>query len=171
MLIKCSTCGNEKEDIELTKKKNRCRSCCYTIEYEKKKEKMADPITGEAFYLKRVILREAKRRSREKNLEFNLTLEYLINIKNDTCPILGHKILYRSGVDKNRSASLDRINPNKGYVIGNVKIVSFEGNTLKNRNDINSTYNVMKYQISSTPPEERPPEMKGKLTDLAENFY
>lgn len=171
MLIKCSVCGVEKEEIEFTRRKNRCRSCCYTIEYENKKKKMADPITGEAFYLKRVILREAKRRSREKNLEFNLTLEYLISLKNNTCPILGHEILYMSGVDKKRSASLDRIDPNKGYVMGNVKIVSFEGNTLKNRNDINSTYNVMRYQISSVPPEQRTLEMKQKLTDLIENFY
>jgi len=171
MLIKCSACGNEKEDTEFTRVKDKCNPCCHIIDYERQKEKMEDPIDGENYYLRKVILRAAKMRSKKKNLEFNLTLEYLINIKNNTCPILGHKILYMSGVDKNRSASLDRINPNKGYVMGNVKIVSFEGNTLKNRNDINSTYNVMKYQISSTPPEERPPEMKEKLTNLAENFY
>ncbi len=171
MLIKCSVCGVEKEEIEFTRRKNRCRSCCYTIEYENKKKKMADPIIGEAFYLKRVILREAKRRSREKNLEFNLTLEYLISLKNNTCPILGHEILYRSGVDKKRSASLDRVDPNKGYVMGNVKIVSFEGNALKNRNDFNSMVNVIKYHINSIPPEERTPEMKKRLLDLSEDFH
>jgi hypothetical protein len=34
--------------------------------------------------------------------------------------------------DRNRSASIDRIDPNIGYVPGNVQWISMKANTLKN---------------------------------------
>ena len=171
MLIKCSVCEAEKEDTEFTRVKDKCDPCCHIIEYEREKEKMEDPEKGEEYYLRKVILRAAKRRSKKKNLEFNLTLGDLVKLKNNTCPILGHEILYRSGIDNKRSASLDRIDPNKGYVLGNVKIVSFEGNTLKNRNDYKTSINVVKYMIINAPPEEMSEERKEFLLYLLKNFY
>ncbi len=125
---------------------------------------------GEIVYLKKVILSKAKKRSKKKNLEFNLTLGDLINIKNNTCPILGHEILYKSGIDNKRSASLDRIDPNKGYVPGNVKIVSYEGNSLKNRNNYHSAVKMLEYIIQNSPPEDMAPEKRDELLNLLKNF-
>lgn len=125
---------------------------------------------GEIVYLKKVILSKAKKRSKKKNLEFNLTLGDLINIKNNTCPILGHEILYKSGIDNKRSASLDRVDPNKGYIKGNVKIVSYEGNSLKNRNNYHSAVKMLEYIIQNSPPEDMTPEKQDKLLNLLKNF-
>jgi hypothetical protein len=51
------------------------------------------------------------------------------------CPLLGLELSYTS-YTTNRTpdnyATLDKINPNKGYTLGNVQIVSFRANTLKN---------------------------------------
>ena len=170
MLIKCSVCGADKEDTEFNRIKGKCNTCCYSQEYNKIKEKMGNTDGGEIVYLKKVILSKAKKRSKKKNLEFNLTLGDLINIKNNPCPILGHEILYKSGIDHKRSASLDRVDPNKGYIKGNVKIVSSEGNLLKNRNNYHSAVKMLEYIIQNSPPEDMAPEKRDELLNLLKYF-
>lgn len=170
MLIKCSVCGADKEDTDFNRVKGKCNTCCYSQEYNKIKEKMGNVDGGEIVYLKKVILSKAKKRSKKKNLEFNLTLGDLINIKNNTCPILGHEILYKSGIDNKRSASLDRVDPNKGYIKGNVKIVSYEGNSLKNRNNYHSAVKMLEYIIQNSPPEDMAPEKRDELLNLLKHF-
>ena len=132
--------------------------------------KMEDSENGENYYLRRVTLRKAKSRSKKKNLEFNLTLADLITLKNNTCPILGSEILYKSGIDYKKSASLDRIDPNKGYIISNVKIVSYEGNTLKNRNNFHSAVKLLEYIITNSPPEDIDREKRDRLLNLLKDF-
>ena len=170
MLIKCSICNIEKEDIEFNRVKGKCNPCCYFQEYNKIKEMMGHPETGELVYLKKVILSKAKKRSKKKGLEFDLTLSDLISLKNNTCPILGCEILYKSGIDHKRSASLDRIDPTKGYIISNVKIVSHEGNSLKNRNNFHSAVKMLEYIITNSPPEDMAPEKKDQLLNLLKDF-
>jgi hypothetical protein len=51
------------------------------------------------------------------------------------CPLLGLELSYASYTTTrtpDNYASLDKIDPNKGYILGNVQIVSFRANTLKN---------------------------------------
>ena len=170
MLIKCSVCQAEKEDTEFSRSKDKCNTCCYSLEYERQKEKMEDPMDGENYYLRKVILRAAKMRSKKKNIEFNLTLADLIKIKNNICPILGCEILYKSGIDHKLSASLDRIDPTKGYIISNVKIVSHEGNTLKNRNNFHSAVKMLEYIITNSPPEDMAAEKREQLLNLLKDF-
>ena len=170
MLIKCSVCNIEKEDIEFNRVKGKCNPCCHSQEYNRIKEMMGHPETGETVYLKKVILSKAKKRSKKKNLEFNLTLADLISIKNNTCPILGCEILYKSGIDHKLSASLDRIDPTKGYIISNVKIVSHEGNTLKNRNNFHSAVKMLEYIITNSPPEDMAAEKREQLLNLLKDF-
>jgi hypothetical protein len=170
MLIKCSVCNIEKEDIEFNRVKGKCNPCCYFQEYNRIKEMMGHPETGELVYLKKVILSKAKKRSKKKNLEFNLTLADLISIKNNTCPILGCEILYKSGINHKLSASLDRIDPTKGYIISNVKIVSHEGNTLKNRNNFHSAVKMLEYIITNSPPEDMAAEKREQLLNLLKDF-
>ena len=51
------------------------------------------------------------------------------------CPLLGLELSYANYTTArtpDNYASLDKIDPTKGYVMGNVQIVSFRANTLKN---------------------------------------
>ena len=51
------------------------------------------------------------------------------------CPLLGLELSYANYTNNrapNNYASLDKIDPAGGYVMGNVQIVSFRANTLKN---------------------------------------
>ena len=70
----------------------------------------------------------AKFRSKKKNLKFDIDTKYLMSIypKDNKCPILGYTMRPAqngsSGQDK-YSPSLDRIDPRKGYIKGNVEWV------------------------------------------------
>ncbi len=77
----------------------------------------------------------ARRRARECDLPFNLTEDYLKSIypSDMICPVLGFEM--SMGADEtgsnDTSPSLDRIIPEKGYVQGNVIIVSMRANSIK----------------------------------------
>lgn len=47
------------------------------------------------------------------------------------CPILGMPLVYGRGNSGPDSATLDRIDPNKGYVRGNVQVISRRANMMK----------------------------------------
>jgi hypothetical protein len=79
-----------------------------------------------------LMLTRARSRAKAANLPFNITEED-IRIPN-FCPVLGIRLRKGSGRGGvlHSSPSLDRIHPSKGYVRGNVLVVSSRANTLKN---------------------------------------
>lgn len=85
--------------------------------------------------LKGYILRNIKCSARRFNREFNLTYE---DISTPThCPLLGTELSYKSfteRTDHNKlcQATVDRIDSTKGYVKGNIWIISRLANNMKN---------------------------------------
>jgi hypothetical protein len=72
----------------------------------------------------------AKSRAKKKGLEFSLTKEDVEWV--EICPVFGVKLEYGVGVGpKPLSPSLDRIDSSKGYVKGNVQILSNKANVMK----------------------------------------
>lgn len=79
-------------------------------------------------------LRRAKARAVKKGLEFNIT-EADFPTRPTHCPILGIELKYGGGRGRKPSgdaASLDRRDNALGYISGNVFIVSFRVNQIKN---------------------------------------
>jgi hypothetical protein len=77
------------------------------------------------------LLYSAKKRAKEKNIDFNLTADDIFIP--EYCPALGIKLQSVQGVTgSDCSPSLDRIDNSKGYIKGNVAVISFRANTLKN---------------------------------------
>lgn len=72
----------------------------------------------------------AKRRAKTKDIDFSITKEDIVIPT--VCPILGLKLQENKDYCKYNSYSLDRINPTKGYVKGNVQVISQRANQLKN---------------------------------------
>ena len=73
----------------------------------------------------------AKMRSKERGLDFNLEVSDIYIP--DICPVLGLPLNVnsgRSGAYPN-SPSLDRIDNSKGYIKGNVRVVSQQANAMK----------------------------------------
>ena len=74
----------------------------------------------------------AKKRAYAIGVDFDLTVNFLLSIAPDYCPVFKEEIKYGGGKKTKFSASLDRINLDKGYVEGNVQIVSNLANMMKN---------------------------------------
>lgn len=68
----------------------------------------------------------AKNRATQQNLEFNIDVSDIVIPK--VCPIL--KTKFKFGTSS--AASLDRIDPSKGYVKGNIQVISRKANLMKN---------------------------------------
>ncbi len=74
----------------------------------------------------------AKKRAAVKGLEFTLSIHDIPAVP-ATCPVLGISIGQEgAGRATDNSPSLDRIKPALGYVVGNVRIVSWRANRLRN---------------------------------------
>jgi hypothetical protein len=80
------------------------------------------------------LIASAKKRSLKKNLDFNIDSNYLKSIWSidNCCPILNEKFQLYKNCCGDFSPSLDRIDNTKGYVKGNVRIISFKANAIKN---------------------------------------
>jgi hypothetical protein len=69
-------------------------------------------------------------RAKQNNIEFNITNESII--LNKHCKLLNIPIEYgQTKVTKN-SPSIDRIDNSKGYIEGNIQVISSLGNSMKN---------------------------------------
>lgn len=75
--------------------------------------------------VKSQLIKDSKKRAKERNLEHNITIETLVlPVK---CPIF--KTPFRIGSEY--TYSLDRINNTKGYTVDNVKVISKKANQVK----------------------------------------
>lgn len=81
-------------------------------------------------YPERTLWKAARKRSKAYGTKFNLTESDIVIPK--VCPVLG--IILRTGnrnYNKYSSPSLERITPRKGYVRGNVIVISWRANNLR----------------------------------------
>ena len=76
----------------------------------------------------RRILHQIKSKASKSGVEFNLTLEDIVIPK--VCPVFGVPFDKRY---KPRSTSVDRIDNSKGYIKGNIQIISGLANAMKNQ--------------------------------------
>ena len=80
------------------------------------------------------MLSSARKRSVKFNVPFNLTLKDIVIP--DRCPSLGIYMPSDNAKVGYNSPTLDRLIPSKGYVSGNVEIISMRANLIKS----NATY-------------------------------
>lgn len=80
------------------------------------------------FYAKK-IWKERRRVSLKNGVPFEISLEYLLSLPSNTCPVFGVTLEWGTGSD--HTASLDKIKPSLGYVEGNIVWMSFRANSLK----------------------------------------
>jgi hypothetical protein len=76
------------------------------------------------------MLQEARVRARKRGFEFSITADDLR--WPSVCPVLGIAISMAAGPRADCSPSIDRINTARGYAPGNVAIISWRANRLKN---------------------------------------
>lgn len=89
----------------------KCKACC----------KMLHAEAFRAMPIEKKLWKAAKQRAKEKELQFNIELSDVVIP--DTCPVFGTPM---------KRPSIDRIDSTLGYVKGNIRVVSWRANSLKN---------------------------------------
>lgn len=90
------------------------------------------------------LLYAAQRRAKEKGLEFELTKSDIIIP--EICPVLGIPIINGALEGQNEnSPSIDRIDNSKGYVKGNICVISKRANTIKNNGSLEEHKKIVEY--------------------------
>ena len=82
--------------------------------------------------IRRYLFVGAKARAKKCHIEFTIKIEDIIVPQ--FCPILGMELKRNVGsrTAQDNSPSVDRIDSQKGYIPGNIQVVSYRANTLKN---------------------------------------
>lgn len=110
------------------------RKCCGTAwartHKESQREKRLAKGAPARLPVRDALFVAAKCRAKEQGIEFSITQEDVI--VPDTCPLLNIPLVRGKKVVSPGSPSLDRIDSSKGYIPGNVWVISFKANTAKN---------------------------------------
>lgn len=75
------------------------------------------------------MLESARHRAKKRGIEFSITTDDIVIP--ERCPLLGIPLLRHTGYRSDSNPSLDRIDNSKGYVPGNVQVISLRANRLK----------------------------------------
>lgn len=75
------------------------------------------------------LLSRAKTRAKKKGLLFDIEPEDVVFP--EVCPYLGIPLQFNKGSPQDNSYALDRIDNTKGYVKGNVQVISHKANNMK----------------------------------------
>jgi hypothetical protein len=98
---------------------------------------------------KKIMLISAKGRAKKNGLEFNLVESDIVIPK--YCPIFPEMELYKSdGKVSYNSPTLDRIDNNKGYVKGNIGVISHKANSIKRDGTVELFKRLIEYIESSS---------------------
>lgn len=142
----CFLCETQQKAVRSTM----CTSCRksnhpkYLTENDRKAAKLARQRASRKSDVVGCMVRAAKVRAKQKGLRFCITKDDLVMPK--LCPILGIEIKRAEGTGpSDHSPSLDRIEPELGYVPGNVAIISFRANQIKSNGTIEEHERVIEY--------------------------
>jgi hypothetical protein len=95
-------------------------------------------------YHKRRLWVDARRRAKKKGIEFSITVDDIPDIP-DVCPVLNIPIKIGNGRQCANSPTLDRTNNDIGYTAGNLNIISWRANSLKNNGTIKEFCAIVDY--------------------------
>lgn len=87
--------------------------------------------------------KKSKSRAKKVGLEFNLDISDIVIPK--LCPVLLIELIRGRDTGLDNSPSLDRIDNTKGYIKGNVHVISNRANTLKNNASVGELGLIYKY--------------------------
>ena len=174
---RCSKCGTEKPFEAFSKYsrtkdgyQNYCKDCAtrlyrewrethreYYREWSRKWYKQ-NPTKKRVYWLRcrarhpeAYLWKAAKQRAHKDGLYFTITPD---DIKIPVmCPVLGIPLSFgaKSNEDRSNSPSLDRIDPNLGYVPGNIIVMSYKANTIKSNATVDELKAVLAWMERYNP--------------------
>lgn len=132
-LLFCSGCQSAKSPDQFSRHKNRstgrgnwCKACMRRIytrpDYLERRK------AYRTHNLSRSLLIETRARAKRRGIEFDLNVADLV--VPEACPVLGIRLVAQ-GKRTDASPTVDRIDQSRGYIKGNVAVVSWLANRLK----------------------------------------
>ena len=115
-----------------------CRECkdCQRERYYEQRNKLFEDDNLALRYKLQQALKGTRRRSKEKNIYNDLTLDYLMYLwekQHGKCALTGIQMTYKFYEGRvNTNLSVDRIDSTKGYSKDNVQLVCMAANQMKN---------------------------------------
>jgi hypothetical protein len=160
----CTTCGVEKPLTEFYNDKRKvggkrryCKECCR--EYQRSDRFKAvrhkhwqtpefkiSSKRRRVCNKERIILKTAKKRAKKENWDFNLEITDVVIP--DICPVFGIPLCRDNPRLLDNSPTLDRIDSNKGYVKGNVCVISNRANRVKGNSTIEDFLKIINYMLA-----------------------
>lgn len=136
----CQFCKVEfyvhKSDLQIHPNKRYCSRRCKDVHQTNLYKGQGNPLAGRITVPKNMVQKKqmsmfnsAKSRSEKSGIPFNITKDDIIIP--DRCPLLDIPLFTGSITACANSPSLDRIDPTKGYIKGNIHVISYKANTIK----------------------------------------
>ncbi len=156
VMKQCRKCGLEKslanfwrDSSQPDGHKKDCSDCSKahwkrSITREQRDRYIERQTRWESLHIKDYLLRQARRRAKEFGVECSIRVRDIPDPPTH-CPITGLQLRKNTGSWSHDSYSLDRRDPSKGYVPGNVAIISFKANNLKSNLTLEQVENLLKY--------------------------
>lgn len=117
------------------KYRTECKPCKSVIHHRYYEETYSEKAKAKSYAFREMdqvaaLLSSCKQSAKRKGFEFNLTADDIVIPKK--CPYLGIEL---TNIQRNgrvwSNASVDRIDSSKGYVSGNIQVISCKANTMK----------------------------------------
>lgn len=100
------------------------------------------------------ILNQTRKSAKERGLAFELALEDIIIPK--FCPVFNIPLTFAKGQRTDNSPSIDRIDSSKGYIKGNIRIISWRANDLKKNGTMEEFEQIVDYMKITLDTENNP---------------
>ena len=136
VIFQCKKCGQEKDESAFSKHAG-CVSGYDTSACKQCKKSAWD---WKQVSHEKKIFNRTKTRAKTKGLEFTLKLEDIVIP--EICPVFGRPIIYG---DTDWTASIDRIDSEKGYTPDNIVIISNKANRAKNNLTLAELEDLVEY--------------------------
>jgi hypothetical protein len=115
----------------------------YMSEYGKRPEVLETRKRRYRTQIDKQMLINARARAKKRGLDFNIDL-FDVKIPN-VCPILDIPIMIGEDKTLSNSPTIDRVDNNKGYTKGNVRVISHRANSMKNNNTLETLEKLIQY--------------------------
>ncbi|NDB84552.1 MAG: hypothetical protein EB127_17895 [Alphaproteobacteria bacterium] len=116
---------------------------CYDCVIESNKN-WYDKNKTDVEWRKKRLFNHLKKRAIGKNVPFDI--EFSDIIWPESCPVFGYVLEYdNSDKPKHNSASIDKVIPELGYVKGNVRVISYRANWLKQDSTVEELESIIRY--------------------------
>lgn len=149
----CKRCNVKKENLDFKRQNNgnRCKICitCQSDIAKKKDRNRSFTIIGTSYDTVRrgkshsnyliYAAKDAKKRAKRKRISYDIDIDYLLSLfskQNGKCAMSNKSMTWITGNGRHSNysnISIDRIDSNLGYTKGNVQLVCYIVNLMKNK--------------------------------------